>query len=131
MAQKCQGSGRSFKLELLMSFELTIFVINILVATIMKTTKEYLQLLQAYKLQSAIRYGISRIGIFGSVARGEQQEGSDVDVYVELSSPDLFSLVHIKDELQQLFGCPVDVVRLRDNMNELLKRSIIEEGIYA
>ena len=101
MAQKCQGSGRSFKLELLMSFELT------------------------------IRYGISRIGIFGSVARGEQQEGSDVDVYVELSSPDLFSLVHIKDELQQLFGCPVDVVRLRDNMNELLKRSIIEEGIYA
>ena len=100
-----------------MSFELTIFVINILVATIMKTTKEYLQLLQAYKLQSAIRYGISRIGIFGSVARGEQQEGSDVDVYVELSSPDLFSLVHIKDELQQLFGCPVDVVRLRDNMN--------------
>ena len=83
------------------------------------------------KLQSAIRYGISRIGIFGSVARGEQQEGSDVDVYVELSSPDLFSLVHIKDELQQLFGCPVDVVRLRDNMNELLKRSIIEEGIYA
>ena len=131
MAQKCQGSGRSYKLELLMSFELTIFVINILVATIMKTTKEYLQLLQAYKLQSAIRYGISRIGIFGSVARGEQQEGSDVDVYVELSSPDLFSLVHIKDELQQLFGCPVDIVRLRDNMNELLKRSIIEEGIYA
>ena len=131
MAQKCQGSGRSFKLELFLSFELTIFVINILVATIMKTTKEYLQLLQAYKLQSAIRYGISRIGIFGSVARGEQQEGSDVDVYVELSSPDLFSLVHIKDELQQLFGCPVDVVRLRDNMYELLKRSIIEEGIYA
>ena len=130
MAKKCQRSGRSFKLELFLSFELTIFVINILVATIMKTTKEYLQLLQAYKLQSAIRYGISRIGIFGSVARGEQQEGSDVDVYVELSSPDLFSLVHIKDELQQLFGCPVDVVRLRDNMNELLKRSI-EEGIYA
>ena len=131
MAKKCQRSGRSFKLELFLSFELTIFVINILVATIMKTTKEYLQLLQAYKLQSAIRYGISRIGIFGSVARGEQQEGSDVDVYVELSSPDLFSLVHIKDELQQLFGCPVVVVRLRDNMNELLKRSIIEEGIYA
>ena len=131
MAKKCQRSGRSFKLELFLSFELTIFVINILVATIMKTTKEYLQLLQAYKLKSAIRYGISRIGIFGSVARGEQQEGSDVDVYVDLSSPDLFSLVHIKDELQQLFGCPVDVVRLRDNMNELLKRSIIEEGIYA
>ena len=75
-----------------MSFEFTIFVINILVIVIMKTTKEYLLLLRTYKLQSAIRYGISRIGIFGSVARGEQQEGSDVDVYVELSSPDLFCL---------------------------------------
>ena len=79
----------------------------------MKTTKEYLQLLQAYKLQSAIRYGISRIGIFGSVARGEQQEGSDVDVYVELSSPDLFSLVsrtsysNFSVVLSMLFACGI------------------------
>lgn len=76
-------------------------------------------------------YGISRIGIFGSVARGEQKEGSDVDVCVDLETPSMFSLVHIKDELRQLFGCEVDIVRLRQNMDVLLKRDILEEGIYV
>jgi hypothetical protein len=97
----------------------------------MKTTKEYLRLLKAYKAKAAKRYSIARIGIFGSVARGEQKEGSDVDVCVELSTPDLFYLVHIKEELQALFGCPVDVVRIHKNMNQLLEKSIMEDSIYA
>lgn len=40
-------------------------------------------------------------------------------------------LVHIKEELKQLFGCEVDVVRIRQNMDALLKKDIIEEGIYV
>ena len=97
----------------------------------MKTTQEYLKLLKEYKQQRGVLYGISRIGIFGSVARGEQTEESDVDVCVDLESPKLFNLVHIKDELSQLFGCNVDVVRFRQNMDALLKRDIMEEGIYV
>ena len=97
----------------------------------MKTTQEYLQLLKDYKDKRGMLYGISRIGIFGSVARGEQKEGSDVDVCVDLETPSMFSLVHIKDELRQLFGCEVDIVRLRQNMDVLLKRDILEEGIYV
>lgn len=97
----------------------------------MKTTKEYLQILKDFKSLRSSQYGISRIGIFGSVARGEQTENSDVDVCVELTSPSLFKLVHIKEELQKLFGCPVDIVRLRQNMDELLQRNISEEGLYA
>ena len=46
----------------------------------MKTTQEYVQLLKEYKQKR----GISRIGIFGSVARGEHTEDSDVDVCVDL-----------------------------------------------
>lgn len=76
-------------------------------------------------------YGILRIGIFGSVARGEQKEGSDVDICVDLEKPDMFSLVHIKEELRQLFGCDVDIVRIRQNMDALLKQDIMEEGIYV
>ena len=64
----------------------------------MKTTQEYIQLLKEYKQKRGILYGISRIGIFGSVARGEQTEGSDVDVCVDLTVPSIFSLVHIKEE---------------------------------
>lgn len=97
----------------------------------MKTTGEYLQLLKDYKSSKAIQYGISRIGIFGSVARGEQTFDSDVDVCVDLEKPSLFLMVHIKDELQQLFGCAVDVVRIRENMNKLLLQDILEEGIYV
>mgnify|MGYP002970880888 CR=1 FL=1 len=70
-------------------------------------------------------FGIKSIGIFGSVARGEQTEDSDVDVCVELQTPSMFCLVHIKDELQHLF------VRLREDMDKLLKQNIMEEGIYA
>lgn len=98
---------------------------------IMKTTQEYLKLLKEYKQKRGMLYGISRIGIFGSVARGEQTEDSDVDVCVDLEVPNLFSLVHIKEELQQLFGCEVDVVRFRQNMDALLKHDIMEEGIYV
>ena len=97
----------------------------------MKTTQEYVQLLKEYKQNRGILYGISRIGIFCSVARGEQTEDSDVDVCIDLEVPSIFCLVHIKEELKQLFGCEVDVVRIRQNMDALLKKDIIEEGIYV
>ena len=97
----------------------------------MKTTQEYLQILKDYKSRKAAQYGISPIGIFGSVARGEQVQHNDVDICVELDTPNIFHLIHIKEELQAIFECPVDIVRLRKNMDELLKRCIMEEGIYA
>ena len=97
----------------------------------MKTTSEYLQLLKDYKAMKAMQYGISSIGIFGSVARGEHTEGSDVDICVDLKTPSLFYMVHIKEELQQLFGNPVDIIRIRPEMDALLKRDIMREGIYA
>ena len=72
-----------------------------------------------------------KIGIFGSVARNEQTEDSDVDVCVEMKKPDLFTMVHIKEELQELFGKPVDIVRLRNNMNPMLLKQIKRDGIYV
>jgi len=97
----------------------------------MKTTKEYLQLLREYKTQKAVQYGISRIGIFGSVARGEQTEKSDVDICVDLKNPSLFILVHIKEDLQRLFGKTVDIIRIRPEMDALMKRDIMTEGLYV
>ena len=49
----------------------------------MKTTSEYIAILHKYMAENAHKYGIVRMGIFGSVARGEQTENSDVDVCVE------------------------------------------------
>ena len=61
----------------------------------------------------------------------KQTEDSDVDVCVEMKKPDLFTMVHIKEELQELFGKPVDIVRLRKNMNPMLLKQIKRDGIYA
>ena len=97
----------------------------------MNTTNDYLQKLRAYKAAKASVYGISRIGIFGSVARGEHTEGSDIDVCVDLQHPSLYYMVHIKEELQQLFGCSVDVVRIREKMDSFFKEQIIKEVIYV
>ena len=93
----------------------------------MKATSEYITLLRKYMAENASKYGIMRMGIFGSVARDEQTVESDVDVYVELQTPSMFSLVHIKEELQYL----LDIVRLREDMDGILRLNIMEEGIYA
>lgn len=97
----------------------------------MKSTSEYINILKDYMAKNASKYGIIRMGIFGSVARGEQTEDSDVDVYLETTKPNMFALVHIKDDLQALFGCNVDIVRIRERMDVLLRSRIEKEGIYV
>ncbi len=82
-------------------------------------------------MRHANQYGILRMGIFGSVARGEQMENSDVDIYYEGELPGLFALSHLKNELEDLLGCKVDIVRLRDRMNHLLRKRIEQEGVYV
>ena len=88
-------------------------------------------ILRKYRILKSDIYGIIKIGIFGSVARNEQTEDSDVDVCVEMKKPDLFTMVHIKNDLQELFGKSVDIVRLRKNMNPMLLSRIQRDGIYA
>ena len=97
----------------------------------MKTTSEYLQLLKQFKDTQAMKYGIQKIGLFGSVARGEHQEGSDVDVCFEGVPKGFFAIGGIKTELEQLFGCSVDVVRLRDNMDSFLREQIMRDVIFV
>ena len=97
----------------------------------MKTTSEYIALLRKYMAENAHKYGIVRMGIFGSVARGEQTENSDVDVCVEGQLHGSFALAGIKQELEELLGCKVDIVRLRDRMDSFLRERIQREGIYV
>jgi predicted nucleotidyltransferase len=51
------------------------------------------------------------IAVFGSVARGEDDENSDIDFLVNFEQgSSLFDLLHLQDELSDMLGCPVDVV---------------------
>jgi uncharacterized protein len=76
-------------------------------------------------------YGVTKIGIFGSAARDEMRQNSDIDVVVEMKEPDLFYLVHIKEELEKDFNRRVDIIRYRNTMNRYLKARIDREAHYA
>jgi uncharacterized protein len=56
------------------------------------------------------RYPVSNPRIFGSVARGEDEEGSDVDILVDRVGPMTFDdLFRLEGEISALIGCPVEV----------------------
>ena len=90
-----------------------------------------LELLRQYRERNSAQYGINRIGIFGSYARGNAIGKSDVDVVVEMNNPDIFAMVHIKEELEKLLNAKVDVIRNRQKMNPYLKKHIEKEAIYV
>jgi predicted nucleotidyltransferase len=73
-------------------------------------------------------YDVRSLRLFGSVARNEQKESSDVDVFVEME-PDIFQIIGLKEFLENLLGCSVDVVRKHRNNNEFLLKQIEKDGI--
>ena len=97
----------------------------------MMQQKEILDKLGAYKREKQEQFALEGFGVFGSVAKDDHSDHSDVDVFVKLSKPDIYILGHIKSDLEEIFGLNVDVVRVRDQMNEFLKKQITGGGIYV
>ena len=98
---------------------------------VVKITKdEVLVRLRTLKPEITERYAVNKIGIFGSVARNEARQTSDIDVVVHMP-PDLLKRVRLKAELENLFGREVDVIRYRDSMNPYLKARIDRDVIYV
>ena len=57
---------------------------------VMKTVAEYKEILSQFKKEFGPQFGIKELGIFGSVARGEQTENSDLDLFVSLEKVEPF-----------------------------------------
>jgi len=91
----------------------------------------YLHLLRKNKNDYADKYGITRMGIFGSMARGEQTESSDVDICIEAPPMGLFVLSGICLSLEELLGVSVDVVWMHKNMNIKFRKRIEKDVIYV
>lgn len=87
--------------------------------------------LREFKKTNKDKYQIVRLGFFGSAARDCMNEESDIDVVVELTEPDLFKLIGIKQELEEKLRHPVDIVRYREKMSAFLKRRIDQEAVYV
>jgi predicted nucleotidyltransferase len=76
------------------------------------------------------KYDIEQIGIFGSYARDEANENSDIDIFVKMK-PTLSNYIDIKEELESAFHKSVDIVRIRDKMNPYLLKRIQKDGLYV
>jgi len=95
------------------------------------TKEDIIIFLQENKNKFLNKYKISNMALFGSYARGENREDSDIDIAIETPLSDYFLLYDLKEELEKQFHQKVDLVRLREKMNQALKRRIQQDGIYV
>ena len=77
----------------------------------------------------AMRHGLEKVTLFGSYARGEADESSDVDLVVETSSPLGFERGAICNELEQELRCPVDVIFGESNLYPFVREAYRREGM--
>ncbi len=96
-----------------------------------KTTNEYITLIRMFMQEHGHKYGITAMGIFGSVARNEHANNSDLDVFVELTEADPIIMGFIHDDLESICQCNIDLLRLRKGLNKLLLKRIERDAIYA
>lgn len=97
----------------------------------MKSVAEYKEILSKFKNEFGPQFGIKELGILGSAARGEHTEESDLDIFVSLEKVEPFILFDLKELLESLCKCKVDLVRLRDSLRPTLKNDILKDGIYV
>lgn len=76
-------------------------------------------------------YGILSMRLFGSMARDEENERGDVDVFVDTETPNPFLLMQAKDYLETAVGRSVDVVRNHRNLNPRLRSRIERDGVLV
>jgi uncharacterized protein len=77
--------------------------------------------------------GVKHAALFGSVARGENRSGSDIDIMIEIDPEarvTVFDYVSIKEYIAQLFDGPVDVVN-REGLKPYVRPAATADMIYA
>ncbi len=93
--------------------------------------EKVLAILRQFKKEYAKQYHLLSLGVFGSVARDEANVESDVDIVFETDQPNLFRTASMKAELEDLLAHEIDLIRLREKMDEKLKREIEKEALYV
>lgn len=76
----------------------------------MLTGDQIISRLREQQLYLANRYGVKRIGLFGSYAGGAPHADSDIDIVIEFEQPIGWQFVELADYLEQLLGHKVDIL---------------------
>ncbi len=75
------------------------------------------------------KYGIKKLAVFGSYARGEEGKKSDIDILVEFKAPTYKNYIHLARELENIFKKNVDLLTFA-SLNRYLKPYILKEAQY-
>lgn len=81
----------------------------------------------------AKQYNVSKVYLFGSYARGEEDENSDIDIALELG--DIMEYIDVYGHLSSIFSVNVDILLVSDllspktNIGELVKKSFLNDRI--
>lgn len=96
---------------------------------IILTTLELIQDKKSDILAIAARHGANNIRLFGSVARGEDNESSDIDLLVSMEkNRSLYDLIGLQQEIQHILQRKVDVLTDK-SINSYLQAQILQEAI--
>jgi len=97
----------------------------------MLTRDDVLQILRDNKERFAEQYGVTKLGLFGSFARDEATEESDVDVCVEIANPTYHGMCRLREAIMEKSLREVDLVQVRYGMNAILKKFIERDVVYV
>lgn len=95
----------------------------------MKTKAEVLTILQSEKPELIRRYGVKRLALFGSYARGTQRDDSDVDILVEVDPRIGLGFVDLADRIEDVLGIRADVVSrraIKPRYWEIIKEDLVD-----
>jgi len=95
----------------------------------MRSRDEVLRTL-AENRERILGLGVRTLALFGSAARGEATDGSDLDFVVEFDRKTFSNYMGLKELLEEVFGCPVDLV-IRSAIKPRLREPILSDAVNA
>ena len=95
------------------------------------TSSEILQTLKRIKPMLETRFDVEQIGLFGSVARNEVNDASDIDVLVKLKDPSFLKLAGLLNYLESVFHKKVDITTDHKYLSPRFTKAIQRDLIYA
>ena len=75
-------------------------------------------------------YNVEKIGLFGSYARNEVTQDSDVNIFVKMK-PNMFDMIAIKEQIEEDLHTKVDIIREHKNIKPFFLEMINKDLIYA
>jgi len=94
------------------------------------TKQQILNYLKTHKKEFQKKYALESIGLFGSYARDEAKEKSDIDIFVNMK-PNIFKIVALKEQIENDLKRQVDIVREHKNIKPVLLDMIQKDIEYA